>query len=94
MHVVSDLRTAIDGAEVAAHLSWTGDGRSWRWSGDVPADECVRVGTVGLAVPDAPGPVRLALTCRYDGTGGLQHLRIDDHSLRAGRHSGWRQPRE
>ncbi len=68
VHVVSDLRTEIAEAEVAAHLSWTGDGRSWRWAGDLPADECVRVGTVSIVVPDAPGPVRLALSCRYDGT--------------------------
>jgi beta-mannosidase len=69
VHVVSDLRTPIDTAEVTATLSWTGGEQTWRWAGDVPVDACVRVGTVALAAPDAPGPLVLALTCRYpDGT--------------------------
>jgi hypothetical protein len=43
-----------------AHLHWRSDGRNehleWRWSGDVPADACVRVGAIRHVVPPAdPG---------------------------------------
>ena len=59
VHVVSDLRTAIDGAEVRATVSWTGGSHTWRWTGDVPPDACVRVGTISLVVPDVPGPLTI-----------------------------------
>ena len=59
IHVVSDRRTPIDGAEVTAKLSWAGGDHAWRWRGDIPADECVRVGTLQVIVPVAPGPLVL-----------------------------------
>ncbi|HSH23436.1 MAG TPA: hypothetical protein VK975_05165 [Acidimicrobiales bacterium] len=62
VHVVSDLRVPIDGAVVEARLSWTGGEHRWRFAGDVPADDCVRVGTVSWEAPDASGPVVLDLT--------------------------------
>jgi len=65
VHVISDLRTAIDGAQVEARLSWPGGERTWRWAGDVPADACVRVGRVDGRAPDGPGPLTLELSCRY-----------------------------
>jgi beta-mannosidase len=65
VHVVSDLRVPVEGAEVTARLDWSGGSRTWRWGGDVPADACQRVGTVQIVVPDAPGPVTLALECRH-----------------------------
>lgn len=73
VHVVSDLRAPITGAQVEATVSWTGGEHTWRWGGDMPADECVRVGTITLVVPDAPGPLRIALrmddaTSAYDST--------------------------
>jgi hypothetical protein len=65
VHVVSDLRTQVDDAEITARLSWADGGRrDWRWRGDVPADGCQRVGTVQIVVPDAPGPLELTLVCR------------------------------
>ena len=64
VHVVSDLRHALDGAEVEARLTWPGGERAWRWGGDVPADACVRVGRVEATVPDADGPLVLELRCR------------------------------
>jgi beta-mannosidase len=54
VHVVSDLRVAVDGARVTARLSWPGGGHSWRWTGDLDPDTCVRVGTIQALVP-APG---------------------------------------
>jgi beta-mannosidase len=53
VHVVSDLRAAIDDAQVTARLTWPGGAHGWRWVGDVPADACARVGTLQLVVPDA-----------------------------------------
>ena len=61
VHVVSDLRTPVERAEVTATVSWTGGEHTWRWVGDVPADGCVRVGTISLIVPDVPGPLRVTL---------------------------------
>jgi beta-mannosidase len=65
VHVVSDLRSQVDDAEITAHLTWAGGDRTWRWRGDIPADGCQRVGTLQIMVPDAPGPLSLDLTCRH-----------------------------
>ena len=62
VHVVSDLRTPVEGARVTARLSWPGGDETWRWEGDVGADACVRVGTVQAIAPDAEGPLELELT--------------------------------
>ena len=62
VHVVSDLRVPLTGAVVVARLSWSGGEHRWRFGGDVPADDCVRVGTLSWMAPEAPGPVVLELT--------------------------------
>jgi beta-mannosidase len=64
VHVVSDRRIDLDGAEVEARLSWPGGERTWRWGGDVPADSCVRVGRVVTDVPEGPGRLTLELACQ------------------------------
>ena len=61
VHVVSDLRTPLEPATVTARAGWRGGGHGWRWSGEVGVDTCVRVGTVRLVVPDAPGGLTLDL---------------------------------
>jgi beta-mannosidase len=61
VHVVSDRRIALEAVEVTATLSWPGGDHGWRWGGDVPADSCVRVGTISVVVPDSPGPLVLDL---------------------------------
>jgi beta-mannosidase len=61
VHVVSDRREPIEGARATARLSWAGGDHRWRWTGDVPADTCVRVGTLQLVVPPATGDLTLAL---------------------------------
>jgi hypothetical protein len=61
VHVISDLRTPMQDIEVSAHLSWDGGGQRWRFGGHVDADTCVRVGTLSIEVPDAPGPMTLTL---------------------------------
>jgi beta-mannosidase len=62
VHVVSDLRTPIGSATVRAVLAWTGGSHAWTWAGDIGADECRRVGTLQVVVPDSPGPLDLTLT--------------------------------
>jgi beta-mannosidase len=60
VHVVNDLRKPVQG-QVRAQLQWTGGAQEWRWEGEVPEDDCVRVGTLQAVVPDAPGPLTVAL---------------------------------
>jgi len=61
VHVVSDRRGPIEGAVVAARLTWPSGAHGWRFGGDVPADACVRVGTLSIVVPDSPGTMTLDL---------------------------------
>jgi beta-mannosidase len=68
VHVVSDLRDALWDVEVRARLCWEGGEHEWAWQGEVPADSCIRVGTVRAVVPDAAGPCTLHLTCRHGDT--------------------------
>ena len=46
---------------MSAVLSWPGGDQAGAGVGDLPADACVRVGTVQVVVPDAPGPLVLDL---------------------------------
>jgi beta-mannosidase len=62
VHVVSDLRDALDFAVVDAVASWPGGEQRWRFGGPVPADDVVKVGRIELATPDASGPLTLDLT--------------------------------
>jgi beta-mannosidase len=62
VHVVNDLRHALDGAEVVARLSWSGGERSWRFQGNVDADGCALVGSLRFEVPDAVGTMTVDLT--------------------------------
>jgi beta-mannosidase len=64
IHVVSDRRDPVDGAEVTAKLSWAGGDQAWRWAGDVAADACAKVGTLSVIVPDAVGPLALDVELR------------------------------
>ena len=67
IHVVSDRRDALEGLVVSATLSWDGDEHRRAWTGEVPADACVRIGTVPFVVPDAPGPLTLDLALEGGG---------------------------
>lgn len=62
VHVVNDLRVRVDDGVVRATVAWPGGAQEWRWGGDVPADDCVRVSRIELSAPDTPGPVTIALT--------------------------------
>jgi beta-mannosidase len=61
VHAVSDLRHDVIGATVTARLQWEDGEETWRWEGDVPADACVRIGTLQFVVPDGAGRLRLDL---------------------------------
>ena len=63
VHVVNDLRIPLEGV-VTARLEWRGGRHDWRWAGAVAADDVVRVGTIQIIVPDAPGA--LSLDLRFD----------------------------
>ena len=63
VHVVSDRRLPLSG-RMEVTLSWDGGGHRWSFEGDVPADSCVRVGTVQFEVPDTAGDLLLTLSGR------------------------------
>ncbi|MBW3616078.1 MAG: hypothetical protein KY439_12345, partial [Actinobacteria bacterium] len=67
VHVVSDRRCAVEEATVTARVRWEGGQHRVAWAGDVPPDSCVRVGTLQMVVPPAPGP--LCLDLELDGPG-------------------------
>ena len=67
VHVVSDLRTPVEGAVVRARLTLGGEGHEWAWRGDIAADACTRVGTLQFVVPAAPGEVGLELSLEAHG---------------------------
>ena len=67
VHVVSDLRHALRGARTTVTATWDGGRHEVSWEGDVPADECTKVGTVRLAAPATPGELALRLRLRHLG---------------------------
>ncbi|MBO0729844.1 MAG: hypothetical protein J2P57_11335 [Acidimicrobiaceae bacterium] len=68
VHVVNDLRVALEDATVDAHLTWPGGERRWRFAGDVPADSCARVGRVDAVLDGTwSGEVRLGFSLRRAG---------------------------
>ena len=62
VHVVNDLRTPVDPAVIDVEATWAGGRRRWRFGGDVPADACVKVGTLHLSVPDTLGTLQFRFT--------------------------------
>jgi beta-mannosidase len=62
VHVVNDLRTAVDPAVIDVEARWAGGRRRWRFGGDVAADSCAKVGTVRLSVPDTLGTLTFHFT--------------------------------
>ena len=70
IHVVSDLRHALDDVEVSAVLAWaSGHEQRQTWRGPCPADSCVKVGDIRSAVPDDAGTAALLLTLSAPGVG-------------------------
>ena len=65
VHVVSDLRHALDDTDCTATLRWTGGEQRWHWRGHVPPDACVRVGTMQFVVPAAEGDLWIDLVVEH-----------------------------
>jgi beta-mannosidase len=65
VHAISDLHRVLTDVVCTATLRWPGGHHRWRWGGDVPPDECVRIGTVQFVVPDAPGGLWLDLSLEH-----------------------------
>ena len=62
VHVVSDLRTLLEGVHCSGTLRWPGGSHEWSWTGDVPPDSCVRVGIARFVVPEVAGELWFDLT--------------------------------
>lgn len=69
VHVISDLRTPLTDLEVNARLRWDGGQHHWRYGGEVAADDCIRVATLSVEIPDAPGPMVLEAVAHRPITG-------------------------
>jgi beta-mannosidase len=67
VHVVSDLRHELVDARTSVQVVWSGGQEQLGWAGTVPADECERVGTVRLTVPDGPGALTFDLSVEAAG---------------------------
>ena len=65
VHVVSDLRRQLLETDCTATLRWQGGEHRWHWRGDVPADSCVRVGTMQFVVPAADGEMWIDLVVEH-----------------------------
>lgn len=65
VHVVSDLHRVLDQVGLSATMRWPGGSHTWHWRGDVPPDDCVRVGTIQFVVPDTPGQLWLDLSLEH-----------------------------
>ena len=62
IHVISDLRDAVDEARVDVTLLWPRGQRSWHFAGPLDADSVTKAGDITWIVPRGPGPVTLELT--------------------------------
>ncbi|HET6965799.1 MAG TPA: hypothetical protein VFH58_13575 [Acidimicrobiales bacterium] len=69
VHAVSDLRVPVRDAVVEAVVEWPGGQRSWRFSGEIEADRCVRIGRLTAALPkDAQrGAIDVRLRMTWSG---------------------------
>jgi beta-mannosidase len=65
VHVVSDERQVLEHVQCTASLRWPGGSHQWAWSGDIPPDACVRVGTTQFVVPDIAGELWLDLVLEH-----------------------------
>jgi beta-mannosidase len=82
LHVVSDLRTSVTGARLRAELTWPGGQRHWGFEGDVPADACIRIGTLRATLPDQTDEGLLTLNLDLQWTDGKAHNRYESEVRR------------
>jgi beta-mannosidase len=80
VHAVSDLRTALVGAELRARVTTPDGERDHMWRGDVPADGCIRVTTLSLVVPPRDGDLVIDLELRCGELVATNSYRTTIHS--------------
>ena len=73
VHLVSDLRTALDFAVVDVVAAWPGGRQRWRFGGAVGADDVVKVGRLRFDAPDATGLLTIDLTLTAGEITGTNH---------------------
>ena len=104
VHVINDRRIALDDMMLTAYLRWgesvlenpplrsgsTTTAHRWRWRGDVPPDDCIRVGTMQAVAPDEPGQLvlDLQLAPERDPEGIVASNRYTTHVRPAPRRNG------
>jgi len=71
LHAVSDLRIPLVGVDARASLRWPGGERTWRFTGDIPADSCTRIGHLRHALPDGAEAGELTLSVEMTWSGGV-----------------------
>ena len=71
VHVVSDLRVAVEGGRVRAVLSWPGGSEERAYEGSVEPDSVARVGTIQFVVPEV-GTGELALDLELTADDGVK----------------------
>lgn len=62
VHVVNDLREPLVDAVLRAHMRWATGEHEWSFVGTADADDCTRIATLQIVVPDSPGQLWLDLT--------------------------------
>jgi beta-mannosidase len=68
VHVISDRRDALPSVRTIATVTFAdGSTHVQAWDGEVPADSCVRVGTITSTIPPVPGPVTVELRATGEG---------------------------
>ncbi|MEM8747062.1 MAG: sugar-binding domain-containing protein [Actinomycetota bacterium] len=71
VHLVNDLRAAIEDAVVDIVVRWAGGEERSRFGGPVAPDDVVKVGRVDVIVPDTLGELAIELTATDAQTGDL-----------------------
>jgi beta-mannosidase len=83
VHVINDLRIALDDMLLSVYLSYGEEGRQHvrTWNGSAPADSCIRVGRLDLLVPAAKGELVIELELRSADAGGPLAIGTGDRRI-------------
>ena len=79
VHVVSDLRFALQDVRVTAALlgpAGVSGPTSWEWVGDLGADTCVRLGAVSFEAPPGPASLVLQLDLEHEGAKAARRYEV------------------
>ena len=62
VHIISDVHSSLPDVVLDVRAWWDGGERTWRFGGDLAADECTYIGRLDLEVPEVDGPMAVDLT--------------------------------